>query len=241
MHSKDEISLVDILKTLWQKWLVLLIVLLAGLIVGGSIGAIKNANKDYYGTTIVFYVNPTKESSSSNLPVYGSYGDNVTDTMVVLLESEYFADQLLQGMENAPEEIVDGELNPEYEELLRKIQESTTFTNYNTENTLSAQPNNVFYTKISVLNDKEFAEELLARIQSETVAFIEENMPIPSGYNKTRCLPITKINKIEQTNAGKTLSDMIKYGVLVGAATFLVGCVAIIVIDRSKKRATYAD
>ena len=236
--EKEELSLVDIFKIFLRRWFVLLVALIIGLGTGISIAAIKNANNDYYGTTVMFYVNPTKESTDSSLPVYGSYADSITDTMVVLLESEYFAHEILSAMENAPEAEINGKVNPEYEQLLHKIQESISFSNKTDSNN---ETNNVFYVKISVLNDKQFAETLLACIQAEMVSFVEENMPVPAGYDSTRCITITTINQIIQTNEGVILKEMLKYGLLCGAVTFVIGCGIAIFVDRAKKNETYAD
>ena len=246
--EKEELSLVDIFKIFLRRWFILLVALVIGLGTGVSIAAIKNANNDYYGATVMFYVNPTKETTDSSLPVYGSYADSITDTMVVLLESEFFAHEILSAMENAPEAEIDGKVNPEYEELLHKIQESTSFTNKsNSDN----KTNNVFYVTISVLNDKQFAETLLTCIQGEMIdgerkngvmeSFVEENMPVPSGYDSTRCISITKINQIIQTNEGVILKEMVKYVLLCGAITFVVGCVIAIFVDKAKNNETYAD
>lgn len=236
--EKEELSLVDIFKIFLRRWFILLVALVIGLGTGVSIAAIKNANNDYYGATVMFYVNPTKESTDSSLPVYGSYADTITDTMVVLLESEFFAHEVLSAMENPPETEIDGQVNPEYEQLLHRIQEATSFTNKsNTEN----KTNNVFYVTISVLNDKQFAETLLVCIQEKLVSFVEENMPVPSGYDSTRCISITTINQIVQTNEGIILKEMVKYGLLCGAISFVVGCVIAIFVDKAKNNQTYAD
>lgn len=244
MQRNDEISLVEIFKILWKKWLVLLLTLIVGLGAGVLVGVVKNANKTYYGTTVMFYVNPVKDSEDSSvLPVYGSYGDNVTDTMVVLLESEFFAKEILSGIANAPEATDEnGKINSQYQALLRKIQESTSFANKDTTKAEGvAQPNNIFYAEISVFNDEGFAQLLLERLQDEAVEFIETNMPVPNGYDSTKCIPITVINEIHELNAGNMADDMVKFGLLLGAASFIVGCVVVIIVSRTKKKGTYED
>lgn len=94
------------------------------------------------------------------------------------------------------------------------------------------------YVEISVLNDKDFANYLLNRIREQIPLFIEENMPVPSGYDGTNCQRITRLDSIENTNAGYMFTSMIKYGILLGAAAFIVACVAVIIIDRSNKKLT---
>ena len=130
MKSYDELSLFDLIKVLLKKWWIILISLVVGLGAGALTGFLKNYNKTYYGATVEFYVNPVKEGSTeSGLPVYGSYGDSVTETMVVLLESEYFAQELLSGFSGIPEKEIDGKPNPAYFKLLKSVQSCLSFTN----------------------------------------------------------------------------------------------------------------
>lgn len=99
-QTQDEISLVYIFKLLLRNIKLLILVLLAGAIVGASLGVLRTFNKKEYGTTIEFYVNPRLDKSSSTevesqYGVYGAYGRHVMDNMVKLLSSELFAEQLL--------------------------------------------------------------------------------------------------------------------------------------------------
>ncbi len=236
-ENTNEFSLFDFFKLLIKRWLVLLIALIIGIGGGALFSFIKNNNKDYYGTTVMFYVNPVKKDSVSKLPVYGSYGNNVTDTMVVLLESEYFADKIISGISGAPEKEIEGQINPEYTKLLREIQQYTSFSNKDTtkDDTVS-QPNNIFYANISVKNDPDFAKVLLMRLQDEAVAFIEENMPVPTGYETTKCIPISVINDIENLNEKDKQNSILKFAVLGGAATFVLACIAVVIIDRYQNK-----
>ena len=238
-QQNNEISLLDIVKTLFRNWWILLIAFIVGASIGGSIGFKKNHNKTYYGTTIMFYVNPVKEGSSG-LPVYGSYGENVTETMAVLLESEYFAQEILNGIDGVPEKEIDGKPNSAYFKYLKDVQTCTTFTNKQSgieEGVV--QPNNIFYASISVLNNPAFAQVLRDRIQDEAISFIEENMPVPSGYNTTKCSVISVNHEIIQLNSNNVLSDAIKYAVVFGSASLVVGCIVALCVDRFKPKRTY--
>lgn len=96
----EELSLADIFRTLLQKIKLLILVLLAGVVVGGSFGFITTMNTHYYGTDIQFYVNPKEKADNSNestYGVYGAYGINVMDNMIKLLESESFTERLILG------------------------------------------------------------------------------------------------------------------------------------------------
>lgn len=92
------------------------------------------------------------------------------------------------------------------------------------------------YVKISVLNDKAFAETLLTCIKSAVPEYVVENMAVPSDYEGTNCQRISRLDDISLTNPGYTTSEAIKYGILGAAAAFAVTCLIIILIDRSDKR-----
>ena len=202
-NSYDELSLWDLIKILLKRWWIILIALVVGVGAGAFTGFLKHHNKTYYGTTVEFYVNPMKEGSTSGLPVYGSYGENVTETMVVLLQSEYFAKEILNGISGVPEMEIDGKPNPAYFKLLKTVQSCLSFTNKDESKPETvSQPNNIFYASIKVLNDYSFAQLLLDRLQDEAVVFIEANMPIPSGYETTKCIPISVVNQIMELSSG---------------------------------------
>ena len=66
LHVEEELSLSDIFRTLLNKIKLLIIVLLAGVIVGGTVGGLVTMNTHYYGTEIQFYVNPKEKEQGSN-------------------------------------------------------------------------------------------------------------------------------------------------------------------------------
>ena len=171
-QMQNEISLLDVIKILFKKWIIVLSALVIGLCAGAGIGFSKNYNKNYYGTTVVFYVNPIKDTAETDgLPVQGSYGENITATMVALLESEYFARLILEGITINNQKIeaqIDGQPNPTYFNLLKRIQSFTSYADKDPAKSADTkQPNNLFYAQISVLNDKDFAQILLERIIEE--------------------------------------------------------------------------
>ena len=105
-QKQGEISLFDLFKTLLRKVKLLIVVLLAGIVVGGSVGVLTTANVNYYGTKITFYVNPRKSNTvtenNSQYGVYGAYGAYVMDNMVTLLNSELFAERLTLNPDGLP-------------------------------------------------------------------------------------------------------------------------------------------
>lgn len=115
---EESTSLLDILKLLLSKIKILILVLIIGAIVGGGAAVISTININYWGTTVEFYVNPEKKSSSestasgsiaaagSQYGVYGAYGRHVMDNIVKLLNSDIFAEQLILDGETLPKKDV---------------------------------------------------------------------------------------------------------------------------------------
>ena len=251
----EEFSLMDLLKVLWSKIKILILVLICGGIVGGGLGLVTSYNEKYYGTSLEFYVNPeapaagsgSQVTSQSTYGVYGAYGRLVMDNIVKLLSSEFFAEELMVGMPNAPTEkhIIDKNgkkyINPEYRTYLNKIRDAVNFQYLEEEVDLDDAVNlarSFIYVDVSVLGDGniEFAETLLARIREEVPEYVKKNMIVPDGYVGTNCIEITTISEIGRTNPGHRSATSIKYALLVGAAALVIACVVVIVIDRSDKR-----
>ncbi|MBR1974690.1 MAG: hypothetical protein IKA20_02460 [Clostridia bacterium] len=92
------------------------------------------------------------------------------------------------------------------------------------------------YVKISVLNDREFANELLESVKNVVPGYVEENMAKPADYEGTNCQRITRSDEIRLTNPGYTTTEAIKYGLLFAAAALVIACVIIIIVDKSDKR-----
>ena len=372
MQTEEGISLLDIFKLLLSKIKILLLVVVIGAILGGTLGVWKTHNVDYYGTSVEFYVNPEKKVGASDDPqqggsqygVYGAYGRHVMDNMVRLLSSEIFAEQLMLGGNPLPakqegndalnakidaadpllktvnqKQEIAKDLSASYEEkalaynsatdclnaewkelylqgivkytyfdeneyltiinkgytnledayarkndaqkevklaqeslavaktavseaqenatkavnealaewrktgsykgLLSRIVGATKYA-YLEDNADTEEANNLarsfIYVKISVLNDKAFAEDLLNRIKEIVPVYIEANMAVPDGYQGTNCKPTTTVNQIVLTNPGYARSQTIKYALLLAVAAGVVACVVVILLDRSDKR-----
>ena len=248
--QKEEFSLLDLLKVLWSKIKILILVFLCGGIVGGVAGVVTTYDVNYWGTSLEFYVNPDapimqdgQVTSNSTYGVYGAYGRHVMDNIVKLLSSESFAEEMMKNFENAPTEkyLPDGRINPEYKAFLYKIRNSVKFSYIAEEEDLEDAINlarSFIYVDISVLGDenKEFANKLVGCVRDTLVPYVEENMIVPDGYKGTSCTEITTVSEIELTNPLHTTKTAIKYGVLAAAAALVIACVVVIIIDRSDKR-----
>lgn len=126
-----------------------------------------------------------------------------------------------------------------YKGLLSRIVSATKYA-YLEDSADAEEANNLarsfIYVKISVLNDKEFAEDLLDRIKEIVPVYIEANMAVPDGYQGTNCQPTTTVNQIVLTNPGYTRNQTIKYALLFAVVAGVVACVVVILLDRSDKR-----
>lgn len=56
--SEGEISLSDIFRALWAKIWIILASLLVGVIVGGTLGFVKNHDVHYYGASVDLFLSP---------------------------------------------------------------------------------------------------------------------------------------------------------------------------------------
>lgn len=177
-QTEDEISLIDIIRTLFERIKLLIIVVLIGGVLGGSIAIASTIDINYWGSTVEFYVNPESSETesgenSSQYGVYGAYGRHVMDNMVKLLSSESFAEKLILNGEELPEKnvwisltetvLINGEEKSLNEVLNQAIDAAAPFvarveeckTNYN--NALSAKAESVSeYNKAEVALDNEW-------------------------------------------------------------------------------------
>ena len=251
LQTEEGLSLLELVKLLLSKIKILFIVVVLAAIMGGSYAIWKTIDINYYGTTIEFYVNPEQpkehvgENGGSQYGVYGAYGRHVMDNIVKLLDSQSFAEILMEGMDNVPLKMkideVTGEekLSSEYVAMLNRVTAAVSFS-YLEAGADTNDANNLarsfIYVKITVLNDKAFADQLLKQVRKEVPIYVEDNMAVPTDYTGTNCQQITVVDEIGLTNPGYTRNQAIKYAFLFGAAAGGVACIIIIIVDKSDKR-----
>ncbi len=242
----EELSLLEIFKIIFKKIKLLLIVLLASIVAGGVFGALITLNQDYYGTEIWFYINPKEKLSDeedSTYGVYGSYGDNVMDTMTKLLESDLFTEQLVEGWNRTPVKLLDdGSLNPKYKAFIYALKETIEFSYDTTQEKATGSSSTLaksfIIVNIELLADDEelvtFAEELLVRLRNYVPEYVTRHMIVPSGFEGTNCKEITTISEIEHLNENNTVVSAVKYAVIIGALGTFIACVAVLIDNRVK-------
>lgn len=89
----ENIRLADIIKILWKKVLWIVLALAIGLAAGAGYGFLKTRNDKQYGSTVEFFVNPTRKGQTGN-NIYGVYGATPVAEMIGQLESDYFSEYL---------------------------------------------------------------------------------------------------------------------------------------------------
>ena len=259
---KDEITLSELFKILWRKALVLVLALAIGLVAGGAFGVLQTWNVHYYGTSVEFYVNPSKSADAdsetgSQYGVYGAYGKPVMESMVELLNSEGFAEALILEDNGMPAKGISAEIDElieagetaaaleawrktdNYKKEISLVSASTSYSCIEEKGTSTTSENlakSFIIVDISVLNSEKQAQFLLERVKTRVPAYVSQNMIKPDGYDTTNCQRITRLDDVKLLNPGNLESTAIKYAILLGAATFLAACVAVIVVDYSDKR-----
>lgn len=256
---RDEVTLSELFKLLWRKALVLILAFAIGLVAGGVFGVLQTWNVHYYGTTVDFYINPSKSEDAasetgSQYGVYGAYGKQVMESMVTLLESESFSETLMLDDEGMPARGISNELDAlidagdknaaldawrktaNYRSVISLVNNSVNYTHETSKSADEMLAKSFISVKISVLNGEEQAKVLLERVKVRVPAYVSQNMIKPDGYDTTNCQRITRLDDVRLLNPNDTLSTAIKYALLLGVAAFLVAVVAIIVLDYSDKR-----
>lgn len=255
MEEKDKktesLSLADIIVTLFAKIKILILVLILGGIIGGVYGYMNSHNVHYYGTTLKFFVSPTVSSQPAgslsaplaapfaqsdddedddDYKIEGQYSTTVVLTIVDFLNSDEFARILAEDMDLMPEPIADNadfSTKRKYERSCKSViswvKSAYTVTN-------DEKLTNNLFVNISVLNDWDFAENVMKSIEKELPAFVCEYMPVSGIYTGTKCVPTIMYPEIYLINSGFTRSQTIKYGIIFGAAAMVVAAIILVII-----------
>jgi hypothetical protein len=256
-NVKSELSLAEIFKILLKKFKILLITLLAGIVVGAGFGLVSTKSVNAYGTQLNFFANPVKEMSSSQI-INGTYGENVMSLASTLLVQDYFAELLLldengvpipstteeadalrdaartaweQGASNA-EDLTEDALyefrtTSQYISLIQQIKSALSVV-YD-ENVTS-----FIYVQIKVPNNKAFAEFLYYQLCEKVPVYLADSLPLPAGYDKTICEKMSRIDGVRLLGQASPVTACIKYALVLGLASLLVGCVVVVVLERTK-------
>ncbi len=123
-----------------------------------------------------------------------------------------------------------------YKQLIRAVEESTTYTHTLNNDDKYATASSFIVVEVSVLNDEEFANKLFERVKAGVESYVEKNMFVPPNYVGTRCRKVTNLDEVKLLNPTSLVESIIKYAILVGAASVLIAAVIILIKDSSEKR-----
>lgn len=253
---EKEISLMDIFSILWSKIKLIVIVCLFGCLVGGALGYSQSHDVVYYGTELTYFVSPKKLSDDEDSEViYGSYLNTIMDSMVRVLSTEKSISEYLSGIEGIPEKPVYTEemgletytqkVN-EYNRYVRKVKQSLSFS-YKSDGSVYVDANdtesrNFIYVTLSVQEqgefDKEFTRQLLGQLQVKIPEIVQETMATDKNqYDQTSCTLVTPLfPMVHNMNEGYTVSQTLKYALILGFAALIVVCIVLIIMDSMDKR-----
>ena len=262
MNVENEISLSEIFALLWKKVKLIIVLCLTGCFVGGVFGYVKSYDVVYYGTELTFFVSPKKTSDKDGEEViYGTYGNTIMDSMVKLLSTEKSVGAYLAGVEGAPKQpkYTEGMDLAEYEEqvvnynkFLYTVSDALEFTYRKDEKVSTSgtdmESKNFIYVTIKLRETKvftkEFTRQFLASLQKEIPIVVEGAMlnPDESQYSQTSCTLVTPLYPmVEVMNPNYTITETIKFAVLLAFAVFVATCALLIINDRMDKRIRDTD
>ncbi|MBQ7912849.1 MAG: hypothetical protein IJ308_03775 [Clostridia bacterium] len=130
---------------------------------------------------------------------------------------------------------------PGYKDVLKKYSGAVSYS-YLEANADVDDANNLarsfIYVNIAVVGEQNqpFAEEVHQRVKDIVPEFVKNNMTVPADYEGTNCERITRTDEIHRTNPNHRTTQVIKYGLLFGAAALVIAAVVIIIVDKSDKR-----
>ena len=237
--SEGEISLSDIFRALWAKIWLILASLLAGVIVGGTLGFVKNHDVHYYGASVDYFITSNKTDDSFGQINTSNYNETMFITVTSLLSSELFTQELMKNLPETSDVVFPQSENfteadgKKYDKYLKLLNNSLSYT-YNYK---ASQVN----VSVSVLNDAELAANLLKEVEAKVPEFIESRLVDKNSSsdaatpNKVGCVQLT-FKSAALLNGGQTTKEMIKFAAILGILAAIVACVVVVVIDRTDNR-----
>lgn len=141
----------------------------------------KPKTDNTYEGKLMFCVTPIlpEDANQEQGEIYGTYSKAMMDNMLMQLSSELFAEELLT-------EWMDMSLSME---AVQRILQSVSYS-YKQE---EVEESGVEVTKTYILvdiyveNDLDFSINLYTALRQNMPSYIEDTMPVPSGYVSTQC------------------------------------------------------
>ncbi len=200
-------------------------------------GTVKNAtpNEQEYRATVAPKENVDGDKAQPVAKAYKAWAtldEQIEDKKEMLVPIQQETDGVLEVALEAWRQTA------KYKEELARYSDALSFSYLKSDSasTISDEARSFIYVQIFVLNEVEFAEELLSRVKSIVPTYIEQKMTVPDGYSGTNCERITRTDDVRLTNPGYTSKQAIKYGILVAVLALAIACAVIILVDRTDKR-----
>ncbi len=200
-------------------------------------GTVKNAtpNEQEYRATVAPKENVDGDKAQPVAKAYKAWAtldEQIEDKKEMLVPIQQETDGVLEVALEAWRQTA------KYKEELARYSDALSFSYLKSDSasTISDEARSFIYVQIFVLNEVEFAEELLSRVKSIVPTYIEQKMTVPDGYSGTNCERITRTDDVRLTNPGYTSKQAIKYGILLAVLALAIACAVIILVDRTDKR-----
>lgn len=265
IESEEELSLSEIFRALKAKIWVLLVTLIIGIAAGGGFGFLRYYNVHYYGADVTYLIfasdvkkEDSKESASNggtasiqttaadegasddsaenggtsndsagDLDLLAGQGTTILNESALTLvkgfiESNKFQRMLMDGLPEA-EDIQPDTL--EEQKFFRLLDESVTYSYTVGQNKITAT--------VSVLNDSALASHLFERIKTILPEVI--STLLTSSDKNVACTQLS-YQLCRLLNPNQWVTEGIKYGALIGLATLVVACVAVVIAERADTR-----
>ena len=165
--------------------------------------------------------------------------ETITDSVKIYQEDYSIAKEAADKAVNVA--LVAWRKTEKYRDTLQRIMKAVEFSYLEEDADLEDASNlarSFLYVYISVIGDenKEFAQDLMVRVQENLPIYVSEKMIVPDGYTGTSCTEITTTSDITLTNPMHTMKSAIKFAVLFALMSVVITSVVLIIVDRSDKR-----
>lgn len=202
--------------------------------------AVVNTDYNKYSYSDLVYEKALYDNEFNMPETLSVAQNNYTTARLEAETAELHAAEALEAAEIATEQALEAwRETAKYKAALTKYKSAVSYSYLESGADIDDANNlarSFIYVNISVLNDRDFAEDMLDYVKTVLPVYVEANMAVPSEYSGTNCQRITRNDGIHQTDPGYTRNQAIKYGLLAAIAAGAIAAVVIIIIDSSDKR-----
>ena len=157
--------------------------------------AVVNTDYNKYSYSDLVYEKALYDNEFNMPEILSVAQNNYTTARLEAETAELHAAEALEQAEFATEQALEAwRATAKYKEVLAKYKRAVTYSceidgDVDAANSVAL---NSIYVNISVLNDRDFAEEIVEAVKCVLPVFVEANMVVPSGYSGTTCQLLTE-------------------------------------------------